>query len=95
MILMIHCACQQSRLQGGEGKTESSALDAYSVLLGCSENKLLKRENLLLDAGATRISISIKEGGSKFLQIQDNGHGIQVITHFLSTWAFLLLRMAG
>ncbi|CAO3698531.1 unnamed protein product [Rhizopus stolonifer] len=30
-----------------------------------------------LDAGSTQIQVSIKEGGLKFLQIQDNGHGIR------------------
>ena len=29
-------------------------------------------------AGATQINVVVKEGGNKLLQIQDNGHGIQV-----------------
>ena len=31
-----------------------------------------------LDARSTAIQVSIKDGGLKLLQIQDNGHGIKV-----------------
>ena len=31
-----------------------------------------------IDAGATQITVVVKEGGNKLLQITDNGHGIRV-----------------
>ena len=36
-----------------------------------------------LDAGATQITVVVKSGGMKMLQITDNGHGIKARTSCL------------
>ena len=42
-----------------------------------------------LDAGSTQITVTVKEGGIRMLQIQDNGHGIRV------SWLELLQKGVG
>lgn len=43
------------------------------VLLSC-----VAKQNSVINVGATQINITVKEGGNKLLQIQDNGSGVQV-----------------
>ena len=31
-----------------------------------------------IDAGATSVAVTAKDGGARVLQIQDNGHGVRV-----------------
>lgn len=77
-----------NRIAAGEVDRAVLYLVSISSLLKIIHRPSSALKELLensLDAGATAIRITVKDGGMKLLQIQDNGCGIRVRSIPLST----------
>ena len=68
---------------------ERSVLTFYAKIIHRPASALKELIENSLDAGSTSIRVTVKDGGMKLLQIQDNGSGIRV--RALDTFCLVLL----
>ena len=70
-----------NRIAAGEVSNKAGRLDSCSSFLQIIHRPASALKELIensVDAGSTSIRVTVKDGGMKLLQIQDNGSGIRV-----------------